>query len=71
VELEAFQAILERAGIQTMVARRICDLVRMTLEGNPDQSPEFTIIAAVLTPEEATGPKAGECHSTGGSPNPR
>jgi hypothetical protein len=71
VDPGTFQATLERAGIETAAARRICGLVRMILAGTPDQSPESTIIAAVMKPEEAAGPKAADGHSTGGSPAPR
>jgi hypothetical protein len=65
-----FQAMLERAGIEATVARRICDLVRMILEHSSDQSPEHEIIAAAMKPEEAVAPKAGEGHSAAGNDDP-
>jgi len=65
-----FQAMLERAGIEATVARRICDLVRMILGGNPDQSPEYKIMAAMMKAEKAADRKAGDDHSAGGNVEP-
>lgn len=66
----AFQPMLERAGIEAPVARRICDLVRGILAGNPDQGPECKILAAVMKPEEAAGPLPGEAHPVSGNVGP-
>jgi len=65
-----FQAILERAGIEAPVARRICDLVRSILAGSPDGSPECEIVIAAMKPEHAAGPQPGEAHPAGGNVEP-
>jgi hypothetical protein len=67
VDPGTYQAMLERAGIEATVARRICDLVRMIFEGGSDASAEYQVLAEVMKPEEAAGPRAGDGHSTGGS----
>jgi hypothetical protein len=65
-----FQAMLERAGIGAPVARHMCDLVRMILEGNRDGSPECEVILAAVKPEQARDPHPGAAHPGGGSVDP-
>jgi len=66
VDPGTFPAMLERAGIEATVAKRICDLVQTVSGGGSDRSAECEVLVEVMRTENAAGPGTDEGNSAGG-----
>ena len=65
VDPETFPAMLERAGIEAIVAQRICDLVGTISAGGSDPSAECEVLTEGMKSERSTDQPTGANDQTG------